>query len=108
MHKGVYGTARKDDGPSAGTGGHRAHNGRPEPGAGADQDGPFREPAAVLVEPCVGQHEERAHDDDHRDLPRLSRRDELTILRAQVRVVTGRRQSQAYGAAAAPAPGRPG
>ena len=54
--------------------------------------GPFREPAAVLVEQCVGQHEELAHDDDHRDLPRLSLRDELTILRAQVRVVTGRRQ----------------
>ena len=54
--------------------------------------GPFREPAAVLVEQCVGQHEELAHDDDHSDLPRLSLRDELTILRAQVRVVTGRRQ----------------
>ena len=31
--------------------------------------GPFREPAAVLVEQCVGQHEELAHDDDHSDLP---------------------------------------
>ena len=49
-------------------------------------------PAAVLVEQCVGQHEERAHDDDHRDLPRRSLRDELTIRRAQVRVVPGRRQ----------------
>ena len=54
--------------------------------------GPFREPAAGRVEPCVGQREELAHDDDHRDLPRLSLRDELTILRAQVRVGTGRRQ----------------
>ena len=54
--------------------------------------GPFREPAAVLVEQCVGQHEELAHDDDHRDLARLSLRDELTVLRAQVRVVTGCRQ----------------
>ena len=69
--------------------------------------GPFRAPAAVLVEPCVGQYEARAYDDDHRDLPQRSLLDELTILRAQVRVLTDRRQSQAYGAAAAPAPGRP-
>ena len=40
---------------------------------------------------AVGQHEARAPDDDHRDLPRRSLRDELTIRRAQVRVVPGRR-----------------
>ena len=33
-------------------------------------------------------------DGDHRDLPRLSLRDELTVLRAQVRVVTDRRQGR--------------
>ena len=70
--------------------------------------GPVRAPAAVRVEPCVGQHEALAHDADHRDLPRRSLHDELTVLRSQVRVVTDRRQGQAYGAAAAPAPGRPG
>ena len=31
---------RKDEGPSAVTGGRGAHNGRPEPGALANQDGP--------------------------------------------------------------------
>ena len=34
-HKAGYGTARKDDGPSAVTGGRRAHTGRREPGASA-------------------------------------------------------------------------
>ena len=89
---------RTGAGPSAGTGDRdaaarsplRPRSGRDERRAGPP--GPFRKPAAVLVEPCVGQHEERAHDGDHRDLPRRSRRDALTILRAQVRVVTGRRQ----------------
>ena len=56
--------------------------------------GPFGEPAAVLFEQCVGQQEELAHDGDHRDLPWLSLRDELTVLRAQVRVVTDRRQGR--------------
>ena len=90
--------------PAPSPGPRRGHwaAGRPSPartrtGPGRDKrraapPGPFREPAAVLVEPCVGQHEELVHDDDHRDLPRLSLRDELTILRAQVRVGTGRRQ----------------
>ena len=40
VHKGGYGTAGTGDGPSAGTGGRGAHNGRPEPVALADQDGP--------------------------------------------------------------------
>ena len=31
---------RTGDEPKAGTGGRDAHNGRPEPGARADQDGP--------------------------------------------------------------------
>ena len=39
-HKGGYGTAGHGDGASAGTGDHRAHTGRPKPGARADQDGP--------------------------------------------------------------------
>ena len=47
--------------------------------------GPFGEPAAVLFEWCVGQHEELAHDSDHRSLPGLSLRDELAVLRARVR-----------------------
>ena len=37
---GGYGTAGQGDGPRAGTGGRRAHNGRPKPGALADQNGP--------------------------------------------------------------------
>ena len=61
-----------------------------------------------LFEQCVGQQEELAHDGDHRDLPRLSLRDELTVLRAQVRVVTGSPPGPAYTEADAPAPGRPG
>ena len=69
------------------------------PRVAAARPGRSGSPAAVLVEPCVGQHEERAPDADHRDLPRRSLRNELTVLRAQVRVVTDRRQGQAYGAA---------
>ena len=38
-------------------------------------------PAAVLFEQGVGQQEELTHDGDHRDLPRLSLRDELTVFR---------------------------
>ena len=106
--------ARTGEETSAGTGGRdaaarsplRHRSGRDERRAGPP--GPFREPAAVLVEQCVGQHEARAHDDDHSDLPRRSLRDELTILRTQVRVVPGRRQKPACSAAAATAPGRPG
>ena len=70
----------------------RHRSGRDERRAGPP--GPFRKPAAILFEPCVGQHEELAHDGDHRDLPRLSLRDELTVLRAQVRFVTDRRQGR--------------
>ena len=39
-HKASYGTARTGEETSAVTGGRRAHNGRPEPGARADQNGP--------------------------------------------------------------------
>ena len=70
----------------------RHRSGRDERRAGPP--GPFRKPVAILFEPCVGQHEELAHDGDHRDLPRLSLRDELTVLRAQGRFVTDRRQGR--------------
>ena len=40
VHKGGYGTARKGEGTRAVNGGRCAQNGRPEPVALADQDGP--------------------------------------------------------------------
>ena len=96
MHKGGYGTARTGDGTSAVTGGRRAHNGRPEPGALIPAAPAQHDPPAYWA---AADENERANGRLFRDiefaLPKeLSERQQVALARkfsASVTTGTGER-----------------